>query len=66
MRSACAIVAILALTAASVGFTETGSNAGRVVVGLKNGESIDAFCSRHGLTVVDSIPGSSFLIEADA
>jgi len=65
MRSACAI-AVVALTAVIVGFTETGSPDGRVVVELKNGESIEAFCGRHGLTLVDSIPGNSFLVEADA
>jgi subtilisin family serine protease len=66
VRSACVIVAVLALGAATVRSQETGSSTARVVATLKDGASIEEFCGRHGLRLVDSIPTASFLVEADA
>jgi subtilisin family serine protease len=66
VRWVCAIAAVIALGAAAVGSSQTSSTAGRVVVELKDGESVEEFCGRHGLTLVDSIPQTSLLVEADA
>ena len=66
MRFVCAIIFVFALGAAGVGFTRTGPDSGRVVVELKSGASVEDFCSRNGLRLIDSIEGGALLVEADA
>jgi len=66
VRSVCAILFVFALGAAQATLSRSGSNTGRAVVELKSGASIEDFCSRNGLKLIDSIQGSALLVEGDA
>jgi subtilisin family serine protease len=66
VRSACAIIAVLALGAIAAVFPASGSGSGRAIFELKSGTSTEDFCSRNGLKLIDSIQGGALLVEADA